>query len=44
MIARKVSLAMLAVLCLPVGGLAQTSPLRLRVIGDVKANKALKIL
>ncbi|GBC76568.1 hypothetical protein HRbin08_00030 [bacterium HR08] len=41
---KSVSLVMLGILCMPVCTLAQTSPLHLRVVGDVEANKALKIL
>jgi hypothetical protein len=40
----KVSLVFLAVLCASLSAQAQTTPLHLKVVGDVEANKALKIL
>jgi|GEM_PF-2417437 len=40
----KVSLVLLAVLCVSLSARAQTTPLRLKVVGDVQTNKALKIL
>lgn len=40
----KVPPVLLAVLCVFLSAQAQTTPLHLKVIGDVQANKALKIL
>jgi len=40
----KVSLVLLAMFCASLSAQAQTTPLRLKVVGDVEANKALKIL
>ena len=44
MFMKKVSMVTLAVLSLSLSAWAQTPPLRLKVIGDAEANKALKIL
>jgi hypothetical protein len=44
MIMTRVSLVLLAVLCLSLSAQAQTSPLHLKVVGDVQTNKSLKVL
>jgi hypothetical protein len=43
-IMKRIPLVMLAVICLSLSALAQTSPLQLKAIGDIEANKALKVL
>ncbi len=40
----KVPLVLLTLLCVSSISQAQTTPLRLKVVGDVQTNKALKIL
>lgn len=44
MLMKRVSVVTLAVLSLSLSAWAQTPPLRLKVVGDVQTNKALKVL